>query len=85
LYVLIGLILVHDLTNRKSYLNLRKWLAEVLGAGKELSGNQYSESSDLVLLWEKLCPTKKSQKKLLFKLFQKAQKLAFWLLLNLFK
>ncbi|XP_070568181.1 rab-like protein 3 isoform X2 [Ptychodera flava] len=25
-----GLILVHDLTNRKSHLNLRKWLAEVL-------------------------------------------------------
>ena len=33
-----GLILVHDLTNRKSYLNLRKWLAEVLGAGRELTG-----------------------------------------------
>ena len=30
-----GLILVHDLTNRKSTLNLRKWLAEVLNAGKE--------------------------------------------------
>ncbi|XP_015794981.1 rab-like protein 3 [Tetranychus urticae] len=25
-----GIILVHDLTNRKSYLNLRKWLGEVL-------------------------------------------------------
>lgn len=30
--------MVHDLTNRKSYLNLRKWLAEVLNAGKESSG-----------------------------------------------
>lgn len=25
-----GIILVHDLTNRKSEINLRKWLAEVL-------------------------------------------------------
>ncbi len=25
-----GIILVHDLTNRKSEVNLRKWLAEVL-------------------------------------------------------
>ena len=25
-----GIILVHDLTNRKSQQNLRKWLAEVL-------------------------------------------------------
>ncbi|XP_053205887.1 rab-like protein 3 [Panonychus citri] len=25
-----GIILVHDLTNRKSYINLRKWLGEVL-------------------------------------------------------
>ena len=29
-----GLILVHDLTNRKSFSNLRRWLAEVLNAGK---------------------------------------------------
>ncbi|XP_046848377.1 rab-like protein 3 [Xenia sp. Carnegie-2017] len=33
-----GLILVHDLTNRKSYCNLRKWLGEVFGAGRETSG-----------------------------------------------
>ena len=26
----IGVIIVHDLTNRKSQQNLRKWLAEVL-------------------------------------------------------
>ena len=25
-----GIILVHDLTNRKSQLNLKKWLAEVM-------------------------------------------------------
>lgn len=25
-----GIILVHDLTNRKSHTNLRKWLGEVL-------------------------------------------------------
>jgi len=30
-----GLILVHDLTNKKSFTNLRRWLAEVLGSGKE--------------------------------------------------
>jgi len=34
-----GLILVHDLSNRKSFLNLRKWLREVLNSGKqELTG-----------------------------------------------
>ncbi|EDO47568.1 predicted protein [Nematostella vectensis] len=33
-----GLILVHDLTNRKSFTNLRKWLAEVLNASKDLYG-----------------------------------------------
>merc|ERR1711973_761598 len=38
-----GLILVHDLTNRKSTSNLRKWLAEVLNAGKE---NGFTKSND---------------------------------------
>lgn len=33
-----GLILVHDLTNKKSFSNLRRWLTEVLGSGKEGSG-----------------------------------------------
>ncbi len=27
-YILIGLILVHDLTNKKSYNNLKTWLSE---------------------------------------------------------
>jgi hypothetical protein len=35
-----GIILVHDLTNRKSEGNLRKWLAEVLT--KECNGNTLS-------------------------------------------
>ena len=26
----VGIVLVHDLTNRKSHQNLRKWLAEIL-------------------------------------------------------
>ena len=30
LYLCIGIVLVHDLTNRKSHQNLRKWLAEIL-------------------------------------------------------
>jgi len=30
-----GLILVHDLTNRKSFLNLKKWVEEAMSAGKE--------------------------------------------------
>lgn len=34
-----GLILVHDLTNRKSFVNLRRWLAEVLNAGKDNGGS----------------------------------------------
>lgn len=33
-----GVILVHDLTNRKSKQNLRKWLAEVLS--KECGGKK---------------------------------------------
>ncbi|XP_057306282.1 rab-like protein 3 [Hydractinia symbiolongicarpus] len=34
-----GLILVHDLSNRKSFLNLTKWLREVLNSGRqELTG-----------------------------------------------
>ncbi|XP_062510500.1 rab-like protein 3 isoform X2 [Corticium candelabrum] len=34
-----GLILVHDLTNRKSRSNLSKWLAEVLSGSKETTGS----------------------------------------------
>ncbi|XP_028411413.1 rab-like protein 3 [Dendronephthya gigantea] len=45
-----GLILVHDLTNRKSYLNLRKWLAEVLGSGKEMTGVASRKSSKASLI-----------------------------------
>ena len=30
-----GLILVHDLTNRKSFLNLKKWVEEATSGGKE--------------------------------------------------
>jgi len=34
-----GLILVHDLNNRKSFLNLKKWLQEVMNSGRqELTG-----------------------------------------------
>ena len=33
------MILVHDLTNKKSFTNLRRWLAEVLGSGKEGNGS----------------------------------------------
>ena len=33
-----GLILVHDITNKKSFTNLRRWLAEVLGNGREGNG-----------------------------------------------
>ncbi|XP_033095955.1 rab-like protein 3 isoform X2 [Anneissia japonica] len=40
-----GIILVHELTNRKSQLNLRKWLAEVLsrdnGGGRSKSTSEY--------------------------------------------
>lgn len=34
-YVLIisGIVLVHDLTNRKSQINLQKWLSEILNQG----------------------------------------------------
>lgn len=28
--ILTGIIAVHDLTNRKSHINLRKWLSEAL-------------------------------------------------------
>ncbi|KAL8599223.1 hypothetical protein ACOMHN_007939 [Nucella lapillus] len=34
-----GIILVHDLTNRKSHQNLGKWLAEVLNKDTELPNN----------------------------------------------
>lgn len=44
-----GLILVHDLTNKKSFTNLRRWLSEVLGSGKEgnsvLSTKQHKPSN----------------------------------------
>ncbi|KAK7108236.1 rab-like protein 3 isoform X2 [Littorina saxatilis] len=34
-----GIILVHDLTNRKSHQNLRKWLAEVLNKDTDVRNN----------------------------------------------
>ncbi|XP_046341416.1 rab-like protein 3 isoform X3 [Haliotis rufescens] len=34
-----GIILVHDLTNRKSHQNIRKWLAEVLNRDSSQKGN----------------------------------------------
>ncbi|XP_052809977.1 rab-like protein 3 isoform X1 [Mya arenaria] len=36
-----GIILVHDLTNRKSQQNLRSWLAEVLKKDNKSSGNGF--------------------------------------------
>ena len=39
-----GIILVHDLTNRKSCLNLDKWLAEVMRA--EAGSTKYSGAWD---------------------------------------
>lgn len=36
-----GIILVHDLTNRKSHQNLRKWLAEVLHKGLNKDASEY--------------------------------------------
>ena len=30
-----GVILVHDLSNKKSYQNLRKWFSELLNSGKQ--------------------------------------------------
>ncbi|KAK6187809.1 hypothetical protein SNE40_005750 [Patella caerulea] len=36
-----GIILVHDLSNRKSHQNLRKWLAEVLDKGNDKVNNGY--------------------------------------------
>lgn len=45
-----GLILVHDLTNKKSFTNLRHWLTEVLGSGKDagnvLNSKQSKSSSN---------------------------------------
>lgn len=32
-FSLVGIILVHDLTNKKSHQNLRKWLCEALNKG----------------------------------------------------
>ncbi|KAK2177729.1 hypothetical protein NP493_582g01034 [Ridgeia piscesae] len=36
-----GIILVHDLTNRKSQQNLHKWLAEILNRDESSAGNEY--------------------------------------------
>ncbi|XP_062609920.1 rab-like protein 3 isoform X3 [Saccostrea cucullata] len=38
-----GILLVHDLSNRKSHQNLRKWLAEVINKGhtKDFNGGDY--------------------------------------------
>ncbi|XP_074603093.1 rab-like protein 3 [Brevipalpus obovatus] len=43
-----GIILVHDLTNRKSYLNLRQWLGEVLTAsdGTQMKEGRIAEEFD---------------------------------------
>lgn len=46
-----GIILVHDLTNRKSKQNLRKWLAEVLSkdsTGKKSNGRYSYDSEQFV-------------------------------------
>ena len=40
-----GLILVHDLTNKKSFTNLRRWLTEVLGSGREGNSVLYSKQA----------------------------------------
>jgi len=40
-----GIILVHDLTNRKSHQNLRKWLAEVLNKDEKGSYEDYDRQS----------------------------------------
>lgn len=42
--MLLGIILVHDLTNRKSQQNLQKWLAEVLN--RESGGKTKQASFD---------------------------------------
>jgi len=43
-----ALILVHDLSNRKSFLNLKKWLKEVMNSGKqELTGVSVRGSKDI--------------------------------------
>ena len=44
MHVVHGIILVHDLTNRKSCLNLEKWLAEVMRA--EAGSTMYSGAWD---------------------------------------
>lgn len=41
-----GIILVHDLTNRKSFSNLRRWLGEVLAAGEGSSYRDNKTSDD---------------------------------------
>lgn len=39
-----GIILVHDLTNRKSHENLQKWLMEIINKdGKDVKGGSDSE------------------------------------------
>ena len=40
-----GIILVHDLSNRKSHQNLRKWLAEVLNKDTDLRNNGWVDMS----------------------------------------
>lgn len=40
-----GLILAHDLTNKKSFTNLRRWLTEVLGSGKDGGNALHSKQS----------------------------------------
>lgn len=37
-FLLVGIILVHDLTNRKSQENLQKWLSEILNGEERPTG-----------------------------------------------
>lgn len=39
----IGIILVHDVTNKKSFENLQKWLAEVLNKGNQLKPSKTND------------------------------------------
>lgn len=51
-----GAILVHDLTNRKSELNLRKWLAEILNKENSIKGKSCGFEYDAEQFVENLIP-----------------------------
>ena len=38
-----GIMLVHDLTNRKSHQNLRKWLSEILNRDSKSQTDEWVE------------------------------------------